>query len=361
MHDESNHPRRTTVTVGEHEMTLAGTCVSLGGFALGDVERTVAKPPTWTATLDDGRTHTASTRRDALQWLLDATAEERAERDAAKAQRRADYDAEIAQRGVDDAQAADTVTQLVRTVRPDYRGPDDRSWAGVPMRPTFTFWAPDLRDILVELTRPAAVRTLPTWLAVEHLREHQVVLCHRGRELEDQLVPWDWGYLLDVQVYDDRDGWVHVEFVFEDDQADVPRDERWRSITVPLIGATAEVTADAVTMHDLDRPWGEPDDPDDKRPHPSLVAVIAEDVDDLAISGTSNIEVYSRSGFEELASTQSPMAEPVEDEPVEVTIVFKDGTTHTAAIGGDKPGAGDAGTPQPDDAATDDPAGNHPE
>jgi hypothetical protein len=250
MHDESSEARRARATVDGLRVLIEGTQVRLDGptyWPLGHVERVAeSKVPQWTARAEDGRDHTARSRQLALRWLLDATADERAAKDAEAAARRAELDAEAERQAAETAQATRAVTDLIRTVWPAYTGPTRLPFTDSSV---FMFSPNELHDLLTKLVAPGP-RVLPTAEAVKYLDQRSVVLCHvSNASLEDPIPdvhPYLWGFLIDAVAvdYGDDDS-VAINFAFEGDRAD-----EYNEIELPSFDRTATVTRDAVTFVD---------------------------------------------------------------------------------------------------------------
>ena len=274
--------RSTSTTVNGQRVEIVGTRARLANppyWELGDVRRDQAKPPTWTATTDDEHVHTAHSRRLALAWLLEATADERAVKDAARTEQIERSEAEAQKRAAEDARAADLAAAVIRSVWPEHAGPSS-VWG-------FAFSPNEMLDLLCSLLEPGA-HTLPIELAVTRLVGRFVALCSRGPDPYDVLdEPFVWGYLVDVAAERYGDGEYEVEFVFEGrDRAD-----EFESLAEPCIGPTAVATSDAVTM---------------TAEGGYLVAVIAEDDDTFDIGGPTNIEHYERAPMVDLVNRTQP-------------------------------------------------------
>src|SRR5262249_1926021 len=128
MQGASSQPRRrTSATVHGLRLLIEGTRVGLADptyWQFGDVERVAqGGPPKSTARKADGRTHTAHSRHRALVWLLEATADERATRNAEFAAKQAELDAERERLATESAEATRAASDLIRVVWPAYGGP----------------------------------------------------------------------------------------------------------------------------------------------------------------------------------------------------------------------------------------------
>jgi hypothetical protein len=249
MHDESSRPRRTSTTVDGLRVVIEGTRARLDGpthWPLGHVERVVeSKVPQWTARTEDGTAHTAHSRNEALRWLLEVTADERAAKDAEAAARRAERDEQAQRHATEDARATRAVIELIRTAWPQYSGP-----ARFPFTDSsaFLFSPSELHDLLTKLVAPGP-RVLPTAEAAKHLDQRGVVLCHVPNATREDPVPdihpFLWGFLVDAVAVDYGDeNSVTINFAFEGDRAD-----EFNEIQLSF-DTTATVTRDAVTFVD---------------------------------------------------------------------------------------------------------------
>jgi hypothetical protein len=250
MHDESSEPRRARTTVDGLRVLIEGTHARLDGpthWPLGHVERVAeSKAPQWTARAEDGRVRTERSRQLALQWLLDATADERAVKDAEAGAQQAELDAEAKRQAAETAQATRAVTDLIRTVRPAYTGPTRLPFTDSSV---FMFSPSEIHDLLTKLVAPGP-RVLPTAEAVKHLDQRSVVLCHVSNATPEDPIPdihpYLWGFLIDAVAFDHGDDdSVAITFAFEGNRAD-----EFNEIQLPRFDTTAMVTRDAVTFVD---------------------------------------------------------------------------------------------------------------
>ena len=286
MNDESPHPRRTSTTVGGLRVSIEGSNARLEGptyWPLGHVERVaVSKVPQWTARAEDGRTHTARSRHLALIWLLEATADERAAKDAEAAARKAKRDAEAERGAAEEARATRAVTELIRTVWPAYSGPGQFPFSDSS---AFLFSPSDLHDLLTKLVAPGP-RVLPTAEAAKHLDQRGVVLCHVANATPEDPIPdvhpFLWGFVIDAVAvdYGDEDT-VTISFAFEGGRAD-----EYNEIQLGF-DTTATVTRDAVTFVDAEGGF--------------LLALAPEEGDAMEIAGLDGVYGEWGSGFRDWA------------------------------------------------------------
>ncbi|MGA2928616.1 MAG: hypothetical protein ABSG43_22020 [Solirubrobacteraceae bacterium] len=252
-------------------MLIEGTHARLDGptyWPLGNVERVAeSKAPQWTAHAEDGREYNARSRQLALRWLLDATADDRAAKDAEAAARRAELDADAERQATETAQATRAVTDLIRTIWPACTGPTRLPFTDSSV---FMFSPNELHDLLTRLVAPGP-RVLPTAEAVKHLYQRTVVLCHVSNATPEDPIPdvhpYPWEFLVDAVAvdYGDDDS-VAINFAFDGDRAD-----EFNEIELPSSDRTAMVTRDAVTF--VDREGG------------FLLALTPEEGDTMEIAG----------------------------------------------------------------------------